>query len=81
VGGVISKIKVDGRVFENFKFVGFGTFSEDGFLIIIEEEGKYYAISPFAGKVYSVVMRNNQFYAEIPYAGGRVYRAPLRFKL
>jgi len=78
---VISKIKVDGKTFENPRLVGFGEFPEgDGFLMVIEEGGKYYAVS-LTGKVYSVVMRGNQFYAEIPYSGGRVYRAPLRFKL
>jgi len=78
---VIAKIKVDGRVFESPHFIGFGGFDGDGFLLLIEEKGKLYAISPSAGKVYDVIVRNNQLLVEIPYSGGRVYRAPLRFKL
>jgi hypothetical protein len=81
VGEVISKIKVNGRVFENPRFVGFCSYEGgDGFLLIIEEKGRHYAVSPSAGKVYDVIMKNNQLLVEIPY-GGRVYRAPLRFKL
>jgi hypothetical protein len=81
VGEVISKIKVNGRVFENVWLIGFGEFGEgDGFLIVIESDGKKYAISPKTGKVFNVVERGTQFFVEIPY-GGRVYRAPLRFKL
>ncbi|MCC6005777.1 MAG: hypothetical protein LM590_15665 [Thermofilum sp.] len=78
---MIEKIKVGKRVFVDPRFVGFGTFSEgDGFLLVIEEKGAYYAISPSTGKVYDITLKNNQLYIEIPY-GGRVYRAPLRFKL
>jgi hypothetical protein len=77
----VEKIKVNGRVFENPRFVGFGEFPEgDGFLMVIENAGKRYAISPKTGKVFNVVERGTQFLVEIPY-GGRVYRAPLRFKL
>jgi hypothetical protein len=78
---MIAKIKVDGRVFENPRFVGFGCFDGgDGFLLLIEEKGKHYAISPSTGQVYNVLVKNNQLSIEIPY-GGRTYRAPLRFKL
>ena len=78
----MSKIKVGDRVFEEPRFIGFGAFGEgDGFLLLIEEKGKCYAISPSAGKVYDVVIKNTQLFAEIPYLGERVYRAPLRFKL
>ena len=78
---MISRIKVGERVFENPRVIGFCGFNEgDGFLILIEEGGRRYAISPLTAKVYDVVLRNNQILIEIPY-GGRVYRAPLRFKL
>ena len=78
---MIERMRVDGRVFEDFKFVGFGCFDGDGFLIIVEEKGgKYYAIS-LTGRVYNVTVENTQLQVEIPYGGGRVYRAPLRFKL
>jgi len=78
---MISKIRVNGRVFEDFKFVGFGCFDGgDGFLLLIEVKEKCYAIS-LTGEVYDVVIKDKQLFAEIPYGGGRVYRAPLRFKL
>ena len=77
---MFAKIKVNGRVFENPRFIGFGGFDGgDGFLLIVEEKGKHYAIS-LSGKVYNIIERGSQFFVEIPY-GGRVYRAPLRFKL
>ena len=76
---MIERIRVGGRVFEDFKFVGFGCFDDDGFLIIIEEKGKYYAIS-LTGKVFNVTVKNNQLQVEIPY-GRYVYRVPLKFKI
>ena len=80
---MIDKIKVNGRVFENPRFVGFGTYGEggDGFLMVIENSRKRYAIAPSSGKVYDIIEKGSQLFVEIPYAGGRVYRAPLRFKL
>jgi len=77
---VFEKIKVGRQVFNNLRFIGFSTFGDDGFSIIIESEGRKYAIT-LGGKVYNIVERGTQLFAEIPYAGGRVYRAPLRFKL
>jgi len=80
---MISKIKIDGKVFENPHFIGFGAYGErgDGFLIVIENNGRKYALAPTSGKVYDVIEKGSQLFAEIPYGGGRVYRAPLRFKL
>jgi hypothetical protein len=78
---VIAKIKVGNRVFEEPRFIGFGSFdSSDGFLMIIESAGRKYAIAPSSGKVFNVVERGTQLYIEIPY-GKQTYRAPLRFKL
>ena len=78
---MISKIKVGKQVFENPRVVGFcGYEGGDGFLLLIEEGGRRYAIAPLTAKVYDVIVKNNQFLVEIPY-GGRTYRAPLRFKL
>ena len=78
---MISKIKIGKRIFENPRFIGFASFdSSDGFLMVIESAGRKYAIEPSSGKVFNVVERGRQLYVEIPY-GGRVYRAPLRFKL
>ena len=79
---MIERIKVNGRVFEKPKLIGFGTFGEgeDGFLMVIENSGKKYAIT-ISGKVYNIIEKGSQLFVEIPYAGGRVYRAPLRFKL
>jgi hypothetical protein len=81
---MIEKIKVGRQVFD--KLIGFGCFSNDGsgndgsLLIVGRGEEYYAAISLLTGKVYNVVARNNELFVEIPY-GGRVYRAPLRFKL
>jgi hypothetical protein len=81
VGEVIAKIRVGKRIFEDPQFIGFAEFSEgDGFLLIIKEREKCYAIAPSTAKVYEVVERGTRLFVEIPY-GGRVYRAPLRFKL
>jgi hypothetical protein len=78
---LIEKIKVGKVVFESPKIVGFGYFAEgDGFLIVIKEREKLYAIAS-AARVYEVVERAGRLYVEIPYGGGRVYRAPLRFKI
>jgi hypothetical protein len=78
---VIDKIKVGEQVFENPRFLGFGSFdSSDGFLMIIESSGRKYAIAPSSGKIFNIFEKGSYLYIEIPY-GGRVYRAPLRFKL
>ncbi|MCC6065679.1 MAG: hypothetical protein LM576_06815 [Thermofilum sp.] len=78
---MISKIKVNGRVFENPRFVGFATYGVgDGSLMVIESAGKMYAISLLRGEAYPVVQHGAGLFVEIPY-GGRTYRAPLRFKL
>jgi len=77
---MISKIKVNGQVFENPRLVGFGGFDGgDGFLVVFETNGRKYAIS-LSGKVYPVIERGTRLFIEIPY-GERVYRAPLQFKL
>jgi hypothetical protein len=79
---MISKIKVNGIVLENPRFIGFGAYGEgDGFLIVVENNGRKYAIAPTSGKVYNVIEKGSQLFIEISYSGGRVYRAPLRFKL
>ena len=82
---MISKIKIGKQIFEDVRLVGFGSFGfgtdSDGFLIVIESNGKKYAIAPSSGKVFNVVERGAQLLVEVPYSGGRVYRAPLRFKL
>jgi uncharacterized protein (AIM24 family) len=82
VGKVISKIKVGKQVFENPRFLGFGTYGtyEDGFLMVIEDSRRKYAVT-LSGKVYNIIEKGSQLFIEVPYGGGRVYRAPLRFKL
>jgi hypothetical protein len=77
---MIEKIKIGKTILENPTFIGFASFAAgDGFLMIIESAGRKYAIT-LDGKIYDVIERGTQFFVEIPY-GGRVYRAPLRFKL
>ena len=76
----IERIKVGRTVIEKPKFIGFACFGNgDGSLMVFADNGRKYAIS-LDGKIYNILERGAQFFIEIPY-GGRVYRAPLRFKL